>query len=242
MTNDPVDNLSIKSSESEEDYYDHINRLSKLSNCDQIRLKIQNYLSTKEMTQTAFLKANDINSNSFRNFMSYKGKYTGMDNQTYKGALLFFEKYDKNTKAKRSTKTTEDKYADKLKKLDKANEAQSLLDKLKSVEYTQGPIYDTCEEVRKKLLTLVGSKVFTQVKLCQLLGTNANSLRNFIKVKGKWEGRGNQVYGKAYHFFERLRLADNVPKSKARVKNEGIIGQLGFPNTPEPKHVWAFGR
>ena len=53
MTNDPVDNLSIKSSESEEDYYDHINRLSKLSKCDQIRPKIQNYLSTKEMTQTA---------------------------------------------------------------------------------------------------------------------------------------------------------------------------------------------
>jgi len=50
-------------------------------NCNLMRRKIQEYLATKEMTQTKFLETiGRVNSNSFGNFMKLKGPYTGINN------------------------------------------------------------------------------------------------------------------------------------------------------------------
>ncbi|OWY93156.1 hypothetical protein PHMEG_00037550, partial [Phytophthora megakarya] len=50
-------------------------------NCNQIRTKIRNFLGTKELTQSAFLKLDNINSNSYYRFKNLRGSYTGCDNQ-----------------------------------------------------------------------------------------------------------------------------------------------------------------
>ena len=70
-------------------------------NCDQLRRKVNAFLATGQMTQTAFLKELKVNSNSFRRFMSYKGarflaagkgQFKGNENGTYSKAYFFFER------------------------------------------------------------------------------------------------------------------------------------------------------
>lgn len=57
-----------------------------------LRLKINELLATKEMTQTKFLsEIGGVNPNSFRNFMALKGN-SGLDNRTYWGGVRFFIK------------------------------------------------------------------------------------------------------------------------------------------------------
>ncbi|OWY99570.1 hypothetical protein PHMEG_00029405, partial [Phytophthora megakarya] len=81
-------------------------------NCNQIRNKIRRFLGTKEMTQTAFLKLIDVNSNSYRRFMSYSGPDTGNGNYTFEGASIFFyrlEQKEKEEKAKLKAMTPKDR-------------------------------------------------------------------------------------------------------------------------------------
>lgn len=72
-------------------------------NCNQIRTKIRDFLGTKEMTQAAFLKLCDINSNSYYRFMNLKGPYGGCDNQTYEGAAIFFYRREKKQKEEKAS-------------------------------------------------------------------------------------------------------------------------------------------
>jgi hypothetical protein len=71
--------------------------------CDTIRKKINIFLATKEMTQTAFLLAiGKVNNNSYRNFMRLKGSNGGCNNGTFYGAAKFF--YDRDQAEKQAAK------------------------------------------------------------------------------------------------------------------------------------------
>ena len=203
-------------------------------------MKIQKFLGTKEMTQTAFLKECSINSNSFRNFMKYKGEYTGIDNQTYRGALRFFDKREKQNKENKGTATPENRNIAKLQKQEKKLEGVNFLEKLDAI-YEEGPIFDDCEDVRKKILALIGSGILTQKKITEVLKCTAASLKNFLKVKGKFEGRGCKVYYTGYHLFERVRIAEDKPKTKKRMKAEKEFPQ-GYPNKPNERFYYAFAK
>jgi hypothetical protein len=71
--------------------------------CDTIRKKINIFLATKEMTQTAFLLAiGKVNNNSYQNFMRLKGSNGGCNNGTFYGAAKFF--YDRDQAEKQAAK------------------------------------------------------------------------------------------------------------------------------------------
>jgi len=67
--------------------------------CDKVRAKIREFLATKEMTQTAFLKALHINSNTYRRFMSYNGPHTGSKGGLYSAAYLFLTDWEAKKRA-----------------------------------------------------------------------------------------------------------------------------------------------
>ena len=68
-----------------------VNSYRKKWSCTLIRRKIQEFLATREMSQTKFLEAiGGVNSNSFGRFMKLSGAYSGVDNGTYRGAVRFF--------------------------------------------------------------------------------------------------------------------------------------------------------
>ena len=45
------------------------------------------------------------------------------------------------------------------------------------------PVYDDCDEVRRKIAALLRSGRMTQAALCKLLGVNSNSYQRFMKAK-----------------------------------------------------------
>ena len=58
----------------------------------------------------------------------------------------------------------------------------------------------------------------------------------------KQDQAGNQVYLRAYIFFEKKRILENKPKSKSRLKNEQQKqAQGGFDLHPPPTHGYFYG-
>ncbi|KAK1943171.1 hypothetical protein P3T76_005808 [Phytophthora citrophthora] len=229
--------------ESEEEFDEDYPEWAKW-NCDQIRTKIRNFLGTKEMAQTAFLKLCDINSNSYYRFMNLKGPYSGSENQTYEGAAIFFyrrEKTEKEEKAKlkamapkdRKRKATEEKEQ----KTKKRKAGDDLLEKILAVEITDTdkdgdiPVYDDCDEIRKKINFFLGEKTVTKAAFLRALGhVNSNSLRSFMNLKrGAASGAANVVYRTGYVFFEKKRILEGGKKTKKRLENELEQGGHGFP-------------
>ncbi|KAG3062110.1 hypothetical protein PC128_g13627 [Phytophthora cactorum] len=196
------------------------------------------------MTQTAFLKLCNINSNSYYRFMNLKGPYGGCDNQTYEGAAIFFyrrEKKEKADKAKlkalkpqaRKRKATEEK-EQKTKKLKTGDE---LLKKIQDVELPDMDedgsvaVFDDCDEIRMKINFFLGEKIVTKAVFLRALGDiNSNSLRSFMNSKrGAGSGAANVVYRTAYIFFEKKRILEGGKKTKKRLDSEKTQDRHGFP-------------
>ncbi|OWY98170.1 hypothetical protein PHMEG_00031128 [Phytophthora megakarya] len=195
------------------------------------------------MTQSAFLKLCNINSNWYDRFMNLKGSYTGCDNQTCEDAAIFFYRREKQqeqekTKIKamkpkdRKRKTTEEK-EQKSKKLKTGDE---LLKKIEQVQLPdmdeQGnvPVYDDCDEIRKKINYYLGEKTVTKAAFLRALGdVNSNSLRSFMNLKRDvGSGAANVVYRTTYIFFEKKRILEDGKKNKKRLENEVKQGRQGF--------------
>eukprot|EP00455_Lapot_gusevi_P026630 TRINITY_DN2808_c0_g1_i2.p1 TRINITY_DN2808_c0_g1~~TRINITY_DN2808_c0_g1_i2.p1 ORF type:complete len:266 (+),score=75.02 TRINITY_DN2808_c0_g1_i2:76-873(+) len=85
---------------------------SKTVSCDTIRRKINEFLATKEMNKTTFLKEIGVNPTSLQNFMKLKGAYSGLQNGTYRGAMEFFEKRKQEAKAQKKKAVKKRKAAD----------------------------------------------------------------------------------------------------------------------------------
>lgn len=131
-----------------------------------------------------------------------------------------------------------DKAAPKLSRAEHAAKAQALFDKANAVTLDE-PVYDDCDDVRKKIHELIESKAVTQAALLKELDVNSNSLRRFLTTKGKREGCSNGVYTAAYVFFEKLRIAEGKPKTGKRVKAENEM-PTGYSLQRNPTHVWVF--
>ncbi|KAE9119786.1 hypothetical protein PF007_g8416 [Phytophthora fragariae] len=193
----------LSGDDDDEEEFDEENPQWAKWNCQQIRTKIRNFLGTKEMMQTAFLKLCDINSNSYYRFMNLKGPFGGCDNQT-----------------RRKSKTGDD-----------------LLQKIQDVDLPDAhedgtvPVYDDCDEVRKKINYFLGEKTVTKAAFLRALGdVNSNSLRSFMNMKrGAGSGAANVVYRTVYVFFEKKRILEGGKKTKKRLDNEAKQGRNGFP-------------
>ncbi|KAE8886285.1 hypothetical protein PF005_g6098 [Phytophthora fragariae] len=210
----------LSGDDDDEEEFDEENPQWAKWNCQQIRTKIRNFLGTKEMMQTAFLKLCDINSNSYYRFMNLKGPFGGCDNQTYEGAAIFFYR--------RKKKQEEEKA--KLKAM-KPNERKRKATEEKEKKDGTVPVYDDCDEVRKKINYFLGEKTVTKAAFLRALGdVNSNSLRSFMNMKrGAGSGAANVVYRTVYVFFEKKRILEGGKKTKKRLDNEAKQGRNGFP-------------
>ncbi len=85
----------------------------KTISCDTLRAKINLFLGKKEMTQTAFLKLINVNSSSFSRFMSYKGRFGGINNNTYWNALEYFTEREEKERLKKKEEAKREKEAEK---------------------------------------------------------------------------------------------------------------------------------
>ena len=213
--------------------------------CDVMRKKIATFLASKEMTQTAFLKAcGGIAPNSYGNFMKLKGKWNGTQNGTFWGAQRFFLRRDAEKRTAAAMMPTAEKKRKREHQADeKAAKKTQLAELLQKVRALPGPeksvpcrppicakncpgtaVYDTCDEVRKKSLEFMAATGMTQSAFIKEIGCHPPSWNSFIKMKSRFDGHnpgaGNGCYWGAYNFLEKVRLVRGEKKSARRLAAE----------------------
>ena len=211
---------------------------------NQIRNEFQRYLDSCGRTQGSVLEEIRINNNSFRKFMNpktYKNQWSAAQNGTYWAAakLLAQEKHAAKQQAgkKRKPAAAADAGASgvvKKAKTESRADAEAWLHKVMAGTNATTVVYDSCPEVVKKIKQcLQDHPGLTRAAFCKvaLLGSNNNALARFLAAKGQ-DQSGNQVYPRAYAFFEKLRLQEGKAKSKIRIKNEAEQGATGFSTKP----------
>jgi len=81
-------------------------------------------------------------------------------------------------------------------------------------------VYDGCPEIVKKIKEFLKRDGVTKAFFCRVIGNvNSNSMNQFL-LKKKQDGAGMIAYPLSYSFFEKMRLHENKPKSKKRLRNE----------------------
>ena len=189
--------------------------------CDQVRRKIRKFLNSGEMKVTEFQRACNINSNSYGRFMKLKGPRAGESNQTYEGAFRFFKAREAAGIKKPPKK--------KAKKADSSKKINLSAVELDGEDDESVEIYDTCDDIRRKIAAYLREPDVTQADFLRSLAQmipdptvkfQTSQLRSFQTKKGALGGNTSRIYYAAYVFFEKRRIALGKSKSMKRLEME----------------------
>ncbi|TKA81218.1 hypothetical protein B0A49_00488 [Cryomyces minteri] len=203
--------------------------------CDQIRRMIHTFIDSGEMKVGDFRDAIGVSSTSYTNFLGQEGRSKGMHSETYNRAWEFFKKREiagLKMPKKQKTSTAEQQTKD----LSAVH--------LDGEEIDMVTVYDTCDEMRKKISAHLRKDGVTQAAFLRDLAAQfhtdtkriqGSQLNSFRSKKGADAGNTSSVFYAAYCFFEKLRIKEGKPKSKHREDMERIWGYKGF-NIERPSH------
>lgn len=220
--------------------------------CDKVRGLINQLIDSGIMRKGEFCAATGLSNANVNAFLAKEGANGGAKCAAYKPAWRFFKR--------REVRGLEMPSVEKRQKLDAVKEAEkvggtgsrsrakttisaaSLLDisnvHLEGEEDDSVEVYDTCDEVRRKIKAHLGKTPgLTQAQFCRELyaqlgapkckAIQASQLANFRGGKGARTGAKSTVFYAAYVYFEKLRIAQGKPKSAHRLEMEDIWGYQG---------------
>jgi len=209
--------------------------------CFKIRNEISRLLSSGEMSLAAFLARIGSDRASYDRFMALRGVWNGTHHGVYPAVSAFFEAREEEAAKDPAANASIKSKADAIKR-----NADAILERLEAAEstpYVEGPIYDSFRQLREKVDAFIEKEGISAAALCRMLGLGQKVYAEWLYANGvrieraktlppRREGQGGQHFGflwGAYHFFERLRLAEGRPKSKDRVENERSGGYVEGP-------------
>ena len=112
------------------------------------------------------------------------------------------------------------------------------------------PVYDTCDEIRRKIAAHLREPDVTQAGFLRELAETlqdpsaklqSKQLKDFQTKKGSLEGQTSRIYYAAYVFFEKQRLQQGKPKSKKRIETEKAWALKGGIDTKRRGgNMWCF--
>ncbi|OJD31760.1 calcineurin is a calcium-dependent [Diplodia corticola] len=219
---------------------------------DQVRRMIRRLIDNGGMKVGEFCDKLGVSNKSYNNFLRQSGSTKGLNSDCYYNAWAFFKYRDMHgIKLPTASSGNKKQKADDVGKTgsqaaskDKAATAADLADiHLVGEEDDTVEIYDTCDEIRKKLDAHLKKPGVTQAQLCRDLSAMYTAptkiapgqLSNFRSKKGPNVGNTANIFYAAYCFFEKLRLKEGKPKSKHREEMEAIWSQRGGFDT-ETRH------
>lgn len=209
-------------------------------NCDQVRRRIRTYLDSGEMKVGEFCSAIGVSNKSLNDFLRQSGRMKGSGSASYDGAWEFFKKREiaglKMPKKKQKTTATEksgNSTSGSTKKTVPTAPADISRIELAGQDDDDVPVFDTCDEVRRKISAHMTKPGVTKAQFCRDLRAQLHSpsapaniqssqLDSFRNKKGPNAGNTSSVYYAAYVFFEKCRLAEGKPKSKHRATMESV--------------------
>lgn len=226
----------------------------------QVRRLIHTFVDSGEMKVTDFQSKMGVSSKAYYNFMNQHGTDEGNGCNLYFAAWAFFKKREmrgvpmpKKKKAKRTsdsstTRSSSAKSASSVKAPGSETAAFDLSNiHLEGEQTDEVPVFDTCAEIRRKIgnhlkkndvtsagfLRDVAAQFHKEQKKIQ-----SNSLSRFRSQKKTSRGNTNPMYYGAYCFFEKLRIAQDKPKSQHRQAMEERHGASGVNTTRPSGNTW----
>ncbi|MCJ1438420.1 hypothetical protein MMC27_007808 [Xylographa pallens] len=204
--------------------------------CDQIRTKINTFINNGGMKVGEFQRAIGVTSSSYGNFMKKHGRDAGEQSSVYSAANAFFrmrELEGHKMPRKKAKKETDADGKETGKNLD--YDVSDI--HLEGGDEGEVAIYDTCDDIRRKIAAHLRAPGITQAGFCRALSAqfpasdgrklSSAQLQAFQRKKGPVEGNSSGVFYAAYVFFEKLRIKQGKKKSKARLEMEEVWGDEG---------------
>jgi hypothetical protein len=203
--------------------------------CNTVRRKIRNWIDSGAQKVGEFQKTIGVSSKAYGSFMNRTGTWDGEGTDTFAKAHHFFKKRELQGLPLKANKPKKPKTAASAKAIDEFLDVSDV-DPLPGEADGTVPIYDTCNEIRKKIRPVLAKDGMTQAAFIRALNKNlpegksvsAANLRYFMGRKGVRDGNTNITFYAAYVFFEKKRIQAGKPKTKFRVEMEGAWGSKGF--------------
>jgi hypothetical protein len=212
-------------------------RLERLDSdtCNTIRRKIRNWIDSGAQKVGEFQRTIDVSGKAYNSFMNRTGTWDGEQTDTFIKAHHFFKRRELQGLPLKANKPKKPKTAAASKAIDETLDVSNV-DPLPGETQGRVPIYDTCNEIRKKTRSILAKEGMTQAAFIRALNKNLPegksvsqaNLRYFMGRKGVRDGNTNITFYAAYVFFEKKRIQDGKPKSKFREEMEKAWGSKGF--------------
>ena len=246
-------NLDISDDEEPRDsdnehYYDEDNAVGsendEVDNCDQLRRRIEHYLrrykSGNEPLLKHFIEELGVSTTAYRNFMKQHGADKGKNSETYKKGLEFFSQ--RRGQLPKTPKVAALKAH--MGRVRAAREARAdTIAAFANIELDGEAedaveIYDSCDEIRRKIRAHLGKPGVTQPQFLRDLRAQFHGprrpttlsnmqLNNFRDQEGPVTGNTSGIYYAAYVFFEKERLYMGRGKTEHRLDMEDAWGFEG---------------
>ncbi|KAL9093279.1 MAG: hypothetical protein Q9165_004020 [Trypethelium subeluteriae] len=220
-------------------------------NCDQVRRMINTFIEAGGMKVGEFQAAIRVNGNGYSRFMKQSGRDKGAGSSTYYQAWAFFKKRElkgipmpkkRKVSATKSAPAGTQKggvaasgAAPASKATSKSASASAPPSKtiydihLPDEETDSVRIFDSCDEIRRKIAAHLRKDGVTAAgfcrELCNMYNTDrrprqiqSKQLADFRGKKGALSGNTSCVYYGAYVFFEKMRLLEGKPEGKHRME------------------------
>lgn len=208
-----------------------------MESCNQIRKKIRNWLDSGASKVGELQRMLNVSAPAYGRFMKASGTWEGEYSDTYIQASLFFKKRQilglpiQVPKAKRPKKAAEAGPGAQDALLDTGDVT------LPGEANRKVPVFDTCNDIRRKIRALLGAQGVQQAALIRALNKglpddggktiNNMNMRTFMNQSGIMDGNTSTVFYAAYLFFERQRIKQGKPKSAFREGMEKAHGKDG---------------
>ncbi|SPJ88775.1 uncharacterized protein FTOL_12669 [Fusarium torulosum] len=223
----------------------------KLVSCSTIRTKMNKLFDSGIMSKAEFCRATGANSNSLNKFLKQKGPMGGSGSCVWYNAYAWFKQREvmglkmPDPKKRQLEQQKKDDAAGGTPSKAPSSAAKTSKDLpdiseiyLQGEETDEVPVYDDCDEFRRKINAHMKTPGLTQAQFCcdlyaQLKAPKCKSIQpkqltDFRVAKGSNTGAKSSVFYAAYVYFEKLRIAQGKPTTKHREHIFSIYPE-GFP-------------
>jgi hypothetical protein len=206
--------------------------------CDEVRKQINRLIDCREFTIVSFCQKIGVSKNSYYNFMGQNGAWKGQKGDTFPSALWYLQQREREG----VMLPTKKKKMDRKRKENERKTFKSEVE-LDGEKEDKVPVFDTCNEIRRKINVYLRQPSNTQSSLLKALSSQfhqtkitptSSNLVRFRNARGPNVGNTNPVFYAAYVFFEKERLRSKKHKLKIRMEMEEIYGKVGGMNIKIP--------
>ncbi|KAI2777989.1 hypothetical protein F4815DRAFT_258098 [Daldinia loculata] len=221
-----------------------------MPSCDAVRSWIKKLLEVDIMSKTGFSQVIGCSTNTLNTFLRQTEPDGGQNSSAYHNTWTWLKRRQAAKSAMPNTKKTQTQKANSSRSStgrsnSKMSSVAVSLPDIKHIKHIylddeetdSVSVWDSCDEVRRKINAHLETPGVTQAQFCRDLYAQLNAptiksiqskqLNDFRRGHGAKTGAKSTVFYTAYVYFEKLRLAQGKTKTKHRLDMEDIWAWRG---------------